>query len=305
MSNLDSKIIQNPTKCISENGIYLLSGGFDKILKAWDFAFSANEQKIEPYYNYEGHNNWITNILYLEDLQNVASGDDGGELIIWNILGGKELFRHSVFHNCLISCIILIEPFKKFATSSADSIRLWGLKYENEVLINCNCIRSFNNDGLIFSMICPKNYSNLLIVTGRDAIIRYLDLRKGKVLFESKSLHKNSYLAEMILIEKNIKVFDEDYNECSNNFNIMSLGNNSFNIHNGFGQFLRGLEPDNNEDFTSNSVLPNRNAVICGIDKNQREIIIKIAIASQFSSQYYNYKSSRVSIVELKTQVLI
>ena len=68
---------------LSKLGFFLVSGGFDKNLKVWDFTFQKDESPGYPSKELVGHSNWITSILSLEDGENIVSGDDNGEIIIW------------------------------------------------------------------------------------------------------------------------------------------------------------------------------------------------------------------------------
>lgn len=304
LQNLQNKINQNPDIHIMDLGFLLISGGLDRLVKAWNFNFLPNiNENIETYLEYAGHSNWITCLMSLEDCENMISGDDNGEIILWDVLKGKEKFKFTVYHKNVISCLTLIERYKRFASASADSIRIWELKYrENgskKTILLCNCERSFQNEGLIYSLISSSLYMNLLIIGGRDGKIHYLDIKKGRIIFESEENINNEYIGNFLLLEKNVKIFDEEYEETSKNFNLLSLGNHAINIQDGYGTLIRAVKPQNNEDFFCNQVLPNRNAYILGISQNSKEITIRMVVVSQFSSQYYNYKSSRVSIVNI------
>lgn len=291
-----------------DHGLLLISGGLDRVVKAWNFNFLSTNQdndNIEAYLEYSGHSNWITCLMSLEDCENMISGDDNGEIIIWDVLKNKEKLKFTVFHKTIITSFTLIERYKRFASASSDSIRIWDLTYKEignkKTLLLCNCERSFMNEGLISSLISPTNYQNLLIIGGQNGMIHYMDIKKGKIILESEysNQNKNDYIGNLLIIEKNIKIFDEEYEETSKNFNFLSLGDNNINIHDGYSKLIRCISPQNNEDFFCNQVLPNRNCYLLGVIQNSKEIIIRLAVIGQYSSQYYNYKSSRVTIVHI------
>ena len=302
--NLQHKINQNPEIEIMNFGFLIMSGGLDKLVKAWNFNFLPNNQdNVEAYLEYSGHSNWITCLMSLEDCENVMSGDDNGEIIIWDVLKCKEKFKFTVYHKNIITCLTIIERYKRFASASADSIRIWELKYKEngnkKTLVLCSCERSFTNEGLIYSLITPTNYVNLLIIGGKDGKIHYLDIKNGRIVFENDENPYNEYVGNFLLLEKNMRIFDEEYEETSKNFNIMTLGNNVINVLDGYGKLIRTIKPQNAEDFHCNPVLPNRNCYLLGVSQNSKEIILKFVVVSQFSSQFYNYKSSRISIVNI------
>ena len=302
--NLQHKINQNPDTEIIDLGFLLISGGLDKLVKAWNFNMLPNtKENIEAYLEYAGHSNWITCLMSLEDCENIVSGDDNGEIIIWDVLKCKEKFKFTVYHKNIISCLTLIERYKRFASASADSIRIWEVKYKEmgikKTLVLCNCERSFTNEAMIYSLISSTNYINLLIIGGKGGKIRYLDIKKGNIVFENNEGNNNEYVGDFLLIEKNAKIFDEEYEETSKNFNLISLGNNVLNIQDGYGTMIQAIKPQNNEDFYCNQVLPNRNSYILAINQTSKDIILKVAVVSQYSSQFYNYKSSRISILNI------
>ena len=94
-SDEDSKlmsrnIFENPQRSIADLGFLLVSGGFDKLLKVWDFNLMETPTEVlRPIKEMRGHSHWITCIVSLEDEKNVVSGDDGGEMIIWEVITGK------------------------------------------------------------------------------------------------------------------------------------------------------------------------------------------------------------------------
>ncbi|EGR30107.1 hypothetical protein IMG5_142170, partial [Ichthyophthirius multifiliis] len=85
------KIAQNvqknsEIKISSLLGIVLISGGFEKVIKIWDFSLKDSDFVINvPIKQLHGHQGWITKIISLEDEKNIASGDEAGDIIIWDI----------------------------------------------------------------------------------------------------------------------------------------------------------------------------------------------------------------------------
>ena len=86
IQNLQLAILKNPENKISTFGMALVSGGFDKIIKVWDFNFVNDGSFVKvAVKELVGHSGWITQVISLEDERNVLSGDDSGEIIIWDI----------------------------------------------------------------------------------------------------------------------------------------------------------------------------------------------------------------------------
>lgn len=67
-----------------------------------------------------GHSNWITAIQSMDDGQLICSGDDNGELIIWDPIVGERKFILTVYHKNIITCLSIIERYKRLASASSD-----------------------------------------------------------------------------------------------------------------------------------------------------------------------------------------
>lgn len=68
----------------------------------------------------------------LEDEKNVASGDDTGEVIIWDVINGVLMFRLAYVRNpCIVPFITLNAPFSQFCCSSGTILRLYTIYYGN------------------------------------------------------------------------------------------------------------------------------------------------------------------------------
>ena len=46
-------------------------------------------------------------------------------------------------------------------------------------------MRSFSHNGLVFSITTPLNNPNLLIIGGRNGILKYYDLKADAIVFET------------------------------------------------------------------------------------------------------------------------
>jgi WD40 repeat protein len=195
-------------------------------------------------------------------------------------------------------CLTLIKKFKKFASASADTIRVWNIIYKDHEgsrkIIAIECFCSFANNGLVLTMLSPINHENLLIIGSRDGAIRYLDIDKRELI--KQSIQGKDFIGDTIIIEKSLKMLDKD----KNHFNILTIADGVLRVQDHDGVVISTLSPINHEDFCSSNVLPNRGMTILKIYHNSREFLIKIAVASQYASQYFNFKSSRITIVNLR-----
>ena len=45
-------------------------------------------------------------------------------------------------------------------------------------------MRSFSHNGLVFSITSPLNNPNLLVIGGRNGLIKYYDLKEDMIIFE-------------------------------------------------------------------------------------------------------------------------
>lgn len=52
-------------------------------------------------------------------------------------------------------------------------------------LLHISCMRSFSHNGLVFSITTPLNNPNLLIIGGRNGILKYYDLKSDSIVFET------------------------------------------------------------------------------------------------------------------------
>eukprot|EP01015_Nassula_variabilis_P024537 TRINITY_DN470_c0_g1_i10.p1 TRINITY_DN470_c0_g1~~TRINITY_DN470_c0_g1_i10.p1 ORF type:complete len:239 (-),score=26.09 TRINITY_DN470_c0_g1_i10:143-859(-) len=66
----------------------LLSGGFDKEIKLWDFS---SPQNTNPLYVYKGHTGWISSIAVLQDEEKFVSASYDCTIKLWSVEQGTLL----------------------------------------------------------------------------------------------------------------------------------------------------------------------------------------------------------------------
>ncbi|KAL4454440.1 hypothetical protein ABPG73_015248 [Tetrahymena malaccensis] len=310
---LQNQISENPSKSMSNLGLFLLTGGLDKIIKVWDFDFlpDPSVHVNKAYTELQGHAGWVTQIISLEDEQNVVSGDDTGELIIWSVFKSQQVFRLSFAFESMVMTISLIEKQKRFAASSGDILKIWLLDYRsdgtkslhsfNPQLVDCCLERTFNLKTPIYCMSIPRSFKNIIIVGSKNGVLKYIDLNKSKMVTINTD-HKDM-IGDMILIEK-LKLSEQDFDYFHKNINFVFIGTKKLGLYNGYGNILEEAVAANAEDFCTSSILPNRNLTLLKVHKRAKTSFIRLAAISQFQSEFYSYQSSRVSLIHIKADFL-
>jgi WD40 repeat protein len=68
---------------------------------------------VFPIHILKGHNSWITALVSFNDEKNIAAGDDSGEVIIWDIINQKLLYRLTYIRNPgVVPFITLTVPYQ-------------------------------------------------------------------------------------------------------------------------------------------------------------------------------------------------
>eukprot|EP00828_Plagiopyla_frontata_P009643 TRINITY_DN14992_c0_g1_i1.p2 TRINITY_DN14992_c0_g1~~TRINITY_DN14992_c0_g1_i1.p2 ORF type:complete len:175 (+),score=10.64 TRINITY_DN14992_c0_g1_i1:327-851(+) len=170
---------------------------------------------------------------------------------------------------------------------------------QHNPLLKVNCMRSFSHNGLVFSITSPLNNPNLLIIGGRNGLIKYYDLKQDMIVFEQQV--QSQYISDIILLERALKPLDNLEN--TQQFSFIMSGTKQLYYVQQNGKVLDVLFPLNAEDFFGSQVLTNRNMLFLGMRPEEDRVLIRFAITSQFSSQHYQFSSNRVTIAELFLQV--
>ena len=147
-------------------------------------------------------------------------------------------------------------------------------------------------------MSVPFNYKNILIIGSKNGVCKYIDLNKSKMITINTD-HKDM-IGDILLIEK-LKLNESDYEFFHKNINFIFCGQNRLGLYNGYGNILSDALSANQEDFWTSSILPNRNMTILKVQRRGKTQFIRIAVVSQFTSEFYNYKSSRISLIHIKS----
>ncbi len=68
----------------------------------------------------------------MQDEKNVASSDDGGEILIWDVVKGELLFRLHCFFEHMVTTMSLLVRFKRFAAASGELLKIFELIYKED-----------------------------------------------------------------------------------------------------------------------------------------------------------------------------
>jgi len=90
-ANAESNIIKfNPS------GAYVAVGTFHGKIKLW-----GSKTQNDIYKTLRGHNSTITNMVFDKTGNQLISGDEAGEIILWDIKQGEKLTQTSLHHNAI------------------------------------------------------------------------------------------------------------------------------------------------------------------------------------------------------------
>lgn len=136
-----------------------------------------------------GHQGLIFSIAFSPDGKYLASGDDGGKVIIWEVATGTKL-KELEGHKDHIWSIAFTPDGKELVSGSGDgTARLWDVQTGNVVLAFVG-----HTNGLKKIAISPDGKT--LITTSPDNTVRFWDMKSGKsidVIFESTEVHSVCY----------------------------------------------------------------------------------------------------------------
>jgi hypothetical protein len=131
--------------------------------------------------------------------------------------------------------------------------------------------------------------------------MKYVQLDRGRQIEISGDW--NSYLGHLIVIEK-FRIRESQMDQFYKNFNFVACGEKHVGLYDGYGNRLRILESDGVDDFHSSNLLCQRNMQVLKLIKKGSNRFLRMAMVTQYSSESYNYKSSRITIFEIKCDFL-
>ncbi|KAM3136294.1 hypothetical protein pb186bvf_011593 [Paramecium bursaria] len=281
-----------------------------------------------PLHVLKGHNGWITSICSLEDEKNIAAGDDTGEIIIWDIINQMLMFRLTYVRNPgLIPFISLTIPQNQFVSSSGTILRVYQTYYKTDEFIhqtppfkmrlekkfaikkdpiqfspqltNAHIQREIDIGWQVLGCLTPQNYHNLLVVYGyQPHKMKYVLLNNSKQIEITTDC--DTYVGHMIMIEKHrISMQNNEIDQFYKYINFILCGDKQLALYDGYGTKIRALESDLDDLYSSNT-LCQRNMQILKLDKKGAKRSLKMVCVSQYGTEIYTYKSSRITQFEIQ-----
>jgi len=164
-ANAESNIIKfNPS------GAYVAVGTFHGKIKLW-----GSKTQNDIYKTLRGHNSTITNMVFDKTGNQLISGDEAGEIILWDIKQGEKLTQTSLHHNAISGLNIS----KNGMVASADKsghVLFW----DKDKFIN-----SFSRNNETYAVdIVFSDDGKWLAISYNDGLIQLLDYDTFDILKE-------------------------------------------------------------------------------------------------------------------------
>lgn len=99
---------------------YLISGGRDKMIYAWD------TESGECVCTLKGHDNWVKDVFILPNMKYAISCSDDRSIRVWDL--HKEICIHKISnaHSHFVTCLRVCKERPLIATGSVDTtIKIW------------------------------------------------------------------------------------------------------------------------------------------------------------------------------------
>lgn len=106
----------------------LLSASQDRTVRIWDAKTGELIRSLE------GHAGRVTSVAITNDRSRIASGDDEGVIILWDVSDGTLLQRINNAHNGRVTDIAFAPDGAQFVSTSADTtVRVWSTEDGEQV----------------------------------------------------------------------------------------------------------------------------------------------------------------------------
>ncbi len=187
---------------IHPQGSVLLSGGADKILRAW----SIRDGNLELLYELKGHKKSITCIDFSPDGRTAISGSGDKNLILWDINSGS-LIKTVEAHSDWVGCVSFSPDGREISSGGYDKlIKIWDASDLTE-------IRTLEGHTGWVQCLSYTPSGKLLISGGHDQMIRIWDTETGGQVAASEKLEQivlsvdaspvsNDFISSCLLSEK-------------------------------------------------------------------------------------------------------
>ncbi|MGC3960157.1 MAG: WD40 repeat domain-containing protein [Verrucomicrobiota bacterium] len=154
--------------CFSPDGTVLLTGGLDRIIRAWD-VMTGMELR-----SFSGHLSEISSLAFAPDGQSfVSAGDNSAR--VWSLATGELLHSVIVPGGGMIRARFMPDGNRlvtaDLAFPSANNVKLWNLTTEQ-------MIRSFDHRSLELGLMAGGQ----LATAGEDSVVRVWDIETGQFI---------------------------------------------------------------------------------------------------------------------------
>ncbi|MDP3048849.1 MAG: caspase family protein [Thermodesulfovibrionales bacterium] len=163
----------------SPDNKYVLSGGYDKIIKLWDLE-SMKEIRI-----FKGHTSGILSIAFSPDGKYAVSGSWDTTLKLWDIATGREIRTFSGHADGIYS--VAFSPDGKFALSGSwdATVKLWDIATGKEIKTFIGHSKGYELTNWVTApgvLSVAFTHNGKYAVSAGDASVRIWDIATGKEL---------------------------------------------------------------------------------------------------------------------------
>jgi WD40 repeat protein len=136
------------------NSNLLASAGDDKVIKFWDVSAGTAHQLV-------GHTRGIEALEFSSDGHLLASGDNGGTLIIWDV--DTEQSLRKIADNPKGIKVVTLSPDGRFVASGNNdsTIKIWEVS-------SGSLLATLNTNGIVSAMEFSPNLSDRILVFGTN-----------------------------------------------------------------------------------------------------------------------------------------